>query len=241
MGTPHINAKAGDFANVVLMPGDPVRAKWIADTFLHDYVQVTDVRGILGFTGYTKNGVRISVMASGMGQPSIGIYSYELFSGYDVDVIIRVGTAGSYQPEVKLFDIVAGMNASTDSSWQRQYGIVGTYSAAADFDLLVAASEEAKKLKIPYHAGNILSADVFYDYDPNYWKTWANLGVLCVEMESYALYCNAARLHKKALCLLTITDSFIDKIHKATPEERSTGLSQMVEVAIATAERFAKK
>lgn len=238
MGTPHINAQAGDFAKVVLMPGDPVRAKWIADTFLHDYKQVTDVRGILGFTGYTKNGKRLSVMASGMGQPSIGIYSYELFSGYGVEAIIRVGTAGSYQSDVKLFEIVGAMNASTDSSWASQYRVNGIYSAAADFELAVAASEEAKKAGIPFHAGNVLSADVFYDDDPNQWKNWARLGVLCVEMESYALYCNAARLHKKALCLLTITDSFVDTVRKATPEERAYGLTQMIEVAISTAERF---
>ena len=238
MGTPHINAQAGDFAKVVLMPGDPVRAKWIADTFLHDYKQVTDVRGILGFTGLTKNGKRISVMASGMGQPSIGIYSYELYSGYGVEAIIRVGTAGSYQPDVKLFDIVAALNASTDSSWANQYRLNGIYSAAANFDLAVAASEEAKKRGIPFHAGNVLSADVFYDDDPNQWKSWARLGVLAVEMESYALYCNAAKLHKKALCLLTITDSFIDTVRKATPEERAFGLTKMIEVAIAAAERF---
>ena len=241
MATPHINANSGDFANVVLMPGDPMRAKWIADTFLHDYKQVTDVRGILGFTGYTKNGKKISVMASGMGQPSIGIYSYELFSGYDVEVIIRVGTCGSYQEDVKLFDVVCGLSASTDSNWVAQYKLNGIYSAAGDFDLAVAAGEEAKKRNLRYVAGNILSADVFYDPDPDMWKSWARLGVLAVEMESYALYCNAAMLHKKALCLLTVTDSFVDKIHKATPEERAFGLKNMVEVAIGTAERFAKE
>ena len=163
MGTPHINANPGDFANIVLMPGDPVRAKWIADTFLTDYKQVTDIRGILGFTGHTKNGKRISVMASGMGQPSIGIYSYELFSGYGVDAIIRVGTMGSYQPDVKLFDVVCALSASTDSNWVAQYKLNGIYSAACDFDLAVAASEEARKKGMVFHGGNVLSADVFYD------------------------------------------------------------------------------
>ena len=239
MSTPHINANPGDFANVVLMPGDTVRAKWIAETFLHDYKEVTNIRGILGFTGYTKNGKKISVMASGMGQPSIGIYSHELYSSYGVEAIIRVGTCGSYQDFVNLFDVLICTTASTDSNWGGQYGLNGTYSAGADFDLAVAAYEEAKRLGVPYHGGNILSADVFYDDDPNTWKNWAKLGVLGVEMESYALYCNAARLGKKALCLLTVTDHFI-KTEKATAEQRAFGLAKMIEVAIATAERFAK-
>ena len=240
MGTPHINAEVGDFANVVLMPGDPLRAKWITETFLHDYKEVTNVRGMLGFTGYTKNGKRISVMASGMGQPSIGIYSYELFSHYNVDIIIRVGTCGSYQPEIDLFDVLICLSASTDSNWNGQYNLNGHYSPSADLELILAAKEEAEKANIPYRGGNILSADVFYDNDPNMWKKWAELGVMGVEMESYALYTNAAKLKKKALCLLTVTDSFIKKDKKATPEERMTGLSQMVQVAINTAERFAK-
>jgi len=240
MGTPHINANPGDFANIVLMPGDPLRAKWIAETYLHDVKQVTNVRGILGFTGYTKNGKRISVMASGMGQPSIGIYSYELYTGYGVDAIIRVGTCGSYQENIDLFDILICTTASTDSNWGAQYHVTGTYSAGADFDLAVSAYEEAKKAGIPYHGGNILSADVFYDDDPATWTHWARLGVMGVEMESYALYCNAARLGKKALCLLTVTDHFIKKDKKATADERAYGLAKMIEVAIATAERYAK-
>ena len=240
MGTPHINANPGDFANVVLMPGDPLRAKWIADTFLHDVKEVTNIRNILGYTGYTKNGKRISVMASGMGQPSIGIYSYELFTAYGVDYIIRVGTCGSYQENIDLFDVLICTTASTDSNWGNQYHINGTFSAGADFDLAVAAYEECKKKGLPYHGGNIISADVFYDDDPDTWKGWAKLGVMGVEMESYALYSNAARLGKKALCLLTVTDHFIKKDKKATAEQRAYGLSQMIEVAIATAERFAK-
>ncbi len=240
MGTPHINANPGDFANVVLMPGDPLRAKWIADTFLHDVKEVTNIRNILGYTGYTKNGKRISVMASGMGQPSIGIYSYELFTAYGVDYIIRVGTCGSYQENIDLFDVLICTTASTDSNWGSQYHINGTFSAGADFDLAVAAYEECKKKGLPYHGGNILSADVFYDDDPDTWKGWAKLGVMGVEMESYALYSNAARLGKKALCLLTVTDHFIKKDQKATAEQRAYGLSKMIEVAIGTAERFAK-
>ena len=240
MATPHINANPGDFANIVLMPGDPKRAEWIAKTYLHDYKLVTDVRGILGFTGYTKNGKKISVMASGMGQPSIGIYSYELFTAYGVEAIIRVGTCGSYQENIDLRDVLICTTASTDSNWGGQYHLNGNYSAGADLDLIVAAYEEANKAGTPCHGGNILSADVFYDDDPDTWKGWAKLGVMGVEMESYALYCNAARLGKKALCLLTVTDHFIKKDKKLTADERAYGLAKMIEVAIATAERFAK-
>ncbi len=240
MPTPHINANPGDFANVVLMPGDPLRAKWIAENFLHDYKLVNDVRGILAFTGYTKNGKKISVMASGMGQPSIGIYSYELYTHYGVEAIIRVGTSGSYQKDINLFDVLICTTASTDSNWGNQYGINGTFSAGCDFSLALSAYEASKKLAIPCKAGNILSADVFYDDDVDTWKKWAKLGVMGVEMESYALYCNAARLNKKALCLLTVTDHFINKDKKATPEERAFGLQRMIEVAIATAETIAK-
>ena len=238
MGTPHINANNGDFAKVVLMPGDPVRAKWIAETYLTNYKQVTDVRGILGFTGYTKNGKKISVMASGMGMPSIGIYSHELFTAYGVEAIIRVGTCGTYQPEINLKDVLICTTASTDSNWMSQFKLNGVFSAGADFELAIAAYEEAKKSKIPFHGGNILAADVFYDSDPEQWKKWASLGVMGVEMESYALYANAAKLHKKALCLLTVTDSFLDHQTKLTSEERAFGLGRMIELAIATAERF---
>jgi purine-nucleoside phosphorylase len=240
MATPHINAKPGSFANVVLMPGDPLRAKWIAETYLHDCEEVTNVRGILGYTGLTKNGKRISVMASGMGQPSIGIYSHELYTGYGVEAIIRVGTCGSYQPEINLFDVLIATTASTDSNWQGQYGLNGTLSAGADFELAIEAYNQCKIKGVAYHGGNILSADVFYDDDPDTWKKWAKLNLLGVEMESYSLYCNAARLKKKALCLLTVTDSFTNKGEKATVEQRQLGLGKMIEVAIATAEKFAK-
>ena len=238
MGTPHINASQDDFAKVVLMPGDPVRAKWIADTYLHDCKQVTNVRGILGFTGYTKNGKKLSVMASGMGMPSIGLYSHELFTGYGVEAIIRVGTCGTYQPYIQLKDVLICTAASTDSNWMSQFKLNGTYSAAASFDLSVAAYEEAKKANIPFHGGNVLAADIFYDPDPETWKRWASLGVLGVEMESYSLYVNAARLNKKALCLLTVTDSFINNKEKLTSEERAFGLGRMIELAISVAEKY---
>ena len=239
MPTPHINANDGDFAKVVLMPGDPVRAKWIADTYLTNYKQVTDVRGILGFTGYTKNGKRISVMASGMGMPSIGIYSHELYTAYGVESIIRVGTCGAYQPEINLKDVIIATSASTDSNWIGQYHLNGMYSATADFELAIAAYEEAKKANIPFHTGNVLAADVFYDPDPDMWKKWAELGVLAVEMESFSLFVNAAKQKKRALCLLAVTDSFVHRERKLTSDERAFGLGRMVELGIKVAEKFA--
>ena len=239
MASLHIGAKDGDFANVVLMPGDPQRAKLIAEQFLVDAVEVTNVRGILGYTGYTKNGKRISVMASGMGIPSIGIYSYELFTKHGVDTIIRVGTCGAYQKEVNLFDVIIGVTASTDSNWYKQYDLP-QYSAGADFELAMTAYNKAKEAGKKVFAGSILSADVFYDDDPNVWKKWAKLGVLGVEMEAYGLYCNAARLGKRALSLLTVTDNFLKPEEKATTEERLKGLSKMIEIAIDTAEEYAK-
>lgn len=238
MPTPHINAKENDFAKVVLMPGDPLRAKWIVDTYLHDVKEVTNVRGILGFTGYTKNNKKLSVMASGMGMPSIGIYSHELFTSYGVEVIIRVGTCGTYQKNINLKDVIISSAASTDSNWMSQYNLNGTFSATADFNLVLTAVEQAKKMNIAYHGGNIFSADVFYDHDPEMWKKWANLGVLGVEMESYALYVTALELHKKALCLLTVTDNFHQKEQKLSTQKRQMGLSTMVELAIATAEQY---
>lgn len=239
MPTPHINAKEGDFSNVVLMPGDPLRAKWIASNFLHDYKLVNEVRGILAYTGYTKNGKKVSVMASGMGQPSIGIYSHELFTSYGVDTIIRVGTCGAYQDNIDLFDVIIGVTASTDSNWINQFN-VHQYSAGADFELAMDAYNQAKELNLNVKAGAILSADIFYDEDPDTWKKWAKLNVLGVEMESYALYTTAQRLKKRALCLLTVTDHFIHKDKKATPEERQLGLGKMINLAIEVAEKYAK-
>lgn len=236
MGTPHINAKDGAFAKTVLMPGDPKRAEWIANTFLTDVERVTDVRNIFGYTGY-YNGKRVSVMASGMGHPSIGIYSHELYTGYGVETIIRVGTCGTYQPEIGLFDIIVAIGSSTDSSWSSQFNLLGgTLSAVGDFDLAVKARDEARAKKLPVHVGSVLSADVFYDDNPDSWKKWARLGVLGVEMESYALYTTAAKLKKKALCLLTVTDSFIDHSRIATVEERQVGLEKMVRIALEIAE-----
>ena len=238
MSTAHNSASKEQIAKSVLMPGDPLRAKFIAETFLENPVLVNPVRGVNGYTG-TYKGVPVTVMASGMGMPSIGIYSHELFSAYGVEAIIRVGTCGTYQPEIKLEDVLICTTASTDSNWMSQFKLNGTYSAGADFELALTAYEEAKKAKIPYHAGNVLAADIFYDPDPETWKRWAQLGVLGVEMESYSLYVNAARLHKKALCLLTVTDSFINRDQRLTSEERAFGLGRMIELAISVAERYA--
>lgn len=238
MSTLHNNAKPGDFAKVVLMPGDPNRAKWIAETFLTDIVLVNNVRGVNGYTGYTKSGKRISVMASGMGMPSIGIYSYELFKTFEVDVIIRIGTAGSYNEAVHVGDLVLAQGACTNgNNIGNQYLGGGNYSAIADFELLKRAYEKAEELNFTTHVGNVLSSDMFYTPLEDEWKKWSYLQILAVEMETYALYTTASSMRKKALCILTITDSFIT--HKSlTTEERERGLNKMVELAIETAEKY---
>lgn len=237
--TPHIGAKEGDFAKVVLMPGDPLRAKWIAETFLVDAKLVTSTRNVLGYTGLTKNGKRVSIMASGMGMPSIGIYSYELYAFYGVETIIRIGTAGAYLPSLGLGDVLLAEGSCTDSNWMGRYDLKGgTYSAIASFDVLLSAYNAAKRLGKKVHVGNVLSGDGFYDADPEYWKKWAGLHVLGVEMESYALYANAATLGKKALCVLTVSNSFLGGAEMSA-EQRQTGLVDMVEVALGAAEDFA--
>ncbi len=239
MSTPHINAISGAFAKVVLMPGDPLRARWIAENFLTNVKEVCSIRGMVGFTGFTKNGKKISVMPSGMGMPSIGIYSHELYTEYDVGTIIRVGTIGALQPYVKCRDLLLGEGACTNSNWMGQHNLGGaTYSAIASFDVLLAASEEAKKKGATYYVGNILSSDTFYDANPEIWKKWQSLGVLGTEMEAYALYEQAAILQKRALAICTVSD-LIYGTAQISPEERQEGLKNMIEVAIATAERFA--
>lgn len=240
-GTPHINAEKNSFGKVVLMPGDPLRAKWIAETFLTDAKEVTNVRGILGFTGKAKDGTIVSVMASGMGMPSIGIYSHELFTSYGVEAIIRIGTCGALSTKVKLRDLVIGEGACTNSNWMGQHNLYdGTYSAIADYDLLELAVSSARKNNLPVHVGNILSSDTFYDYRPDVWKKWANLGVLGTEMEAYALYEQAAELGKKALAICTVSDLIYGK-EIMTAEERQNGLKNMVETALDVAMEFSKK
>jgi len=227
--TPHINAKVGDFAKTVLMPGDPLRAKFIAETFLTDAVLVNNVRGIQGYTG-TYNGKRVSVMASGMGMPSIGIYSYELFNFFDVDNIIRIGSAGAISTELKLRDIVIGMSASYNSTFAGQYNLPGTYAPTASYTLVKKAAEQAEKMGLSYKVGNILSNDLFYD-DGMRTLEWQKMGVLAVEMESAALYMNAARAGKNALCICTISDCLFSE-EACTAEERQNSFTQMMELAL---------
>ena len=231
--TPHISAKLGDFAKTVLMPGDPKRAKFIAENYLENAVLVNDVRGVQGYTGYYK-GKRVSVMASGMGQPSIGIYSYELFNFYDVDAIIRVGSCGSFSKDLHVRDIIVAQGACTNGNYASQYNLPGTFCPIADFDLVRRAAEECEKLGVNYRVGNILSSDMFYD-DANSGMQWAKMGVLGVEMESAALYCNAARAGKKALCICTVSDSFIYPEENTTAEERQNSFTKMMEVALSLA------
>lgn len=231
--TPHISAKFGDFAKTVLMPGDPLRAEFIAKNYLENAVLVNDVRGVHGYTGYYK-GKRVSVMASGMGQPSIGIYSYELYHFYGVETIIRVGSCGSFSPELHARDIIVAMGACTNGNYASQYKLPGTFCPIADFDLVRRAAEECEKMGVNYRVGNILSSDMFYD-DANSGMEWAKMGVLGVEMESAALYCNAARAGKKALCICTVSDSFIYPEENTTAEERQISFTKMMEIALSLA------
>lgn len=232
--TPHIAAKQGDFAPTVLMPGDPLRAKFIAENFLKNYKKVNDVRGILGYTGYYGD-KRVSVMASGMGQPSIGIYSYELFEGYGVENIIRVGTCGSIDKDLHARDVIIAMGACTNGNFAAQYGLPGTFCPIADFSLVRRAAEVCEEQGVRYKVGNVLSSDVFYD-DTRSALEWAKMGVLGVEMESAALFCTAARLNKRALCILTVSDSFIYPEENTTSEERQTSFTAMMKVALEVAE-----
>ncbi len=232
--TPHISAKLGDFAKTVLMPGDPLRAEFIAKNYLENAVLVNNVRGVQGYTGYYK-GKRVSVMASGMGQPSIGIYSYELFNFYGVENIIRVGSCGSFSPELHARDIIVAMGACTNGNYAAQYNLPGTFCPIADFNLVKKAVEECEKAGVNYRVGNIFSSDTFYD-DANSGMQWAKMGVLGVEMESAALYCNAARAGKKALCICTVSDSFIYPEENTTAEERQSSFTKMMEIALNVAE-----
>lgn len=228
--TPHITAKLGDFAETVLMPGDPLRAKFIAENFLENAVLVNEVRGINGYTGY-YNGKRVSVMASGMGQPSIGIYSYELFNFYNVKNIIRVGSCGGFDKDLHVRDIIIAMGACTNGNYAAQYNLPGTFAPIASFDLVKKAVEQCDKLGVNFKVGNILSSDMFYD-DSNSGMDWAKMGVLGVEMEAAALYCNAARSGKNALCICTVSDSFVFPEENTTAEERQSSFTKMIEIAL---------
>ncbi len=230
MATAHIRAEKGDFAETVLLPGDPLRAKYIADNFLSDVVQVNDVRGMLAFTG-SYNGKRVSVMGSGMGMPSIGIYAHELITQFGVKNLIRIGSCGSYQADVHVRDIIIGQATSTNSNWQSQYQLPGTFAPVADWGLMRAAVEQADGLGVRYHVGNILSSDIFYNAQPDAWKKWADMGVLGVEMEAAALYMTATHLGAKALCILTVSDSLVT-FEETTAEEREKTFTDMMKIAL---------
>ena len=227
--TPHNAAKYGDIAKTVIMAGDPVRVKYIAENFLEDPVLYNNVRGILGYTG-TYKGKKVSVQAHGMGIPSIGIYTWELFNFYDVDKIIRIGTCGSYKEDVKLGSIVIAQGACTDSNYGTERGIPGKFSAIADFGLLRKAVDQAEKDGLDYEVGNIMTSDVFYNASPDQ-GLWPKLGVLAVEMEAYGLYFNAAVSGKKALAILTVSDNTITG-EQLPAEQRALGMDKMIHLAM---------
>ncbi|MDO4805353.1 MAG: purine-nucleoside phosphorylase [Lachnospiraceae bacterium] len=233
--TPHIAANAGDFADTVLMPGDPLRAKYLAENFLEDARLVTDVRNMLGYTGFYK-GKKISVMGSGMGISSIGIYSHELYKFYNVEKIIRIGSAGAISEDCKIMDIVLGQAACTTSRWGEMYNLNGIYAPSASWDLLYKTYVTAGELGLKVHVGNILSTDYFYDENPDTTMAWNKMGVLCVEMEAAVLYMIAAKLRKQALAILTISDEIYSG--KGMPSyERQTAFRDMMELALETSVR----
>ncbi len=230
--TPHINATPDDFAKTVLMPGDPLRAKFIAENFLENPRLVNSVRGINGYTG-TYKGVPVSVMASGMGMPSMAIYSYELFNFFGVENIIRIGSAGSINNDIKVRDIVIGMGACTNSNFASQYGLNGTFAPICSYDLLKSCTDTANELGFDINVGNIYSSDTFYD-DSSSTAHWGKMGVMAVEMEAAALYMNAARYQKNALAICTISDHILTG-EATTAEQRQNSFTDMMKLALETA------
>ncbi len=234
--TPHINAAPSDFAKTVLMPGDPQRSRFIAENYLEGARLINDVRGVQGYTG-TYRGARVSVMASGMGMPSMGIYSYELFKFFGVENIIRIGSAGGLTEHVKLRDVLIGMGASTNSSYARQYCLDGSFAPIADYELLRTAVDEAERIGANYLVGNLLSSDTFYGADAEAQGRWRALGVLGVEMEAAALYMNAARLGGRALAICTVSDHILTG-EALNAEARRSSFTEMMEIALNTAVKF---
>ena len=234
--TPHIKAEISDFAKTVLMPGDPLRARFIAENYLSGARLVNDIRGIQGYTG-TYRGVPISVMASGMGMPSMGIYSYELFKFFDVEAIIRVGSVGGIADSIKLRDIIIAMGASTTSNFASQYSLDGTFAPIADYNTLKIAVEEAERIGARYAVGNVLSSDVFYGANETANEKWRSLGILGVEMEAAALYMNAAYLGKRALAICTVSDHVFTG-ESLSSDERQSSFTEMMEIALCTATRI---
>ncbi|MCQ2344653.1 MAG: purine-nucleoside phosphorylase [Paludibacteraceae bacterium] len=227
--TPHNGAKYGEIAKTVIMSGDPLRAKFMAERYLEDYKQVTNVRGMLGFTGKYK-GQEISVMGHGMGIPSIGIYTYELFNFYDAERIIRLGSAGTFDEKMQIGDVLMAEGACTNSNYLDQFELRGVWAPIADFGLLRAAVEEAEKLGVRYQVGNVLSSDSFYTAGDAGNDRWVKMGVKGVEMEAAALYANAAYAGKKALCMCTISDN-IKTGEALSAEDRQLCMTNMMDVA----------
>ena len=244
ISTPHIVAAKSDFGQTVLMPGDPLRSKFIAENFLTNPVLVNNVRGIQGYTG-TYQGTRISVMASGMGMPSMGIYSHELFNEFDVQNIMRIGSAGSIHPEIHVRDIVIGQGACTDSRWAAQFHLPGTFAPIASFEMLSHCVDICREMGVNFHVGNVISSDYFYGdhaqvpegLDSTY--AWSKMGVMAVEMEAAALYMNAARYGKNALAICTISDHILTG-EGVSAEQRQNSFTQMMEIALKTACRMEK-
>lgn len=232
MPTPtfHISAKNGEFAETVLMPGDPLRAKYIAENYLENPEQINYVRGMLGYTG-TYKGKAVSVQGSGMGMPSMGIYSYELFNFYNVENIIRIGSAAAIRQGLDIGDLVLGLGACTDSNFAATYELPGMFAPTAAYELIRKAKESADRIGLRVAIGNILSTDVFYDDNDTKLKVWSKMGVLAVEMEAAALYMNAARAGKNALCICTISDNIITG-QSLSAEERQNTFTQMMETAL---------
>ena len=233
-GTAHIQQNGKKIAKTVLMPGDPLRAKYIAENFLENVEQFNEVRNMFGYTG-TYKGKEVSVMGSGMGIPSIGIYSYELYNFFDVDTIIRIGSCGALQDNVNLYDIIIAQGASTNSDYVDQYNLPGHFAPLADFDLVAKAKAQADNLGAVTHVGNILSSDTFYNADETFNARWQRMGILGIEMESAALYLNATHANKKALGIFTVSDHIL-RNEATTPEERQNSFTQMMEVALEIAD-----
>lgn len=230
MPTPHIEALEGDIAESILLPGDPLRAKYIAENFLTDNVQFNKVRNMFGYTGY-YHGKRVSVMGTGMGMPSMGIYAFELIKYYRVKKLIRVGSAGSIQPHIRLNDIVIAQSASTNSSFSNQYNLSGQIAAVSDFRLLSSAVSKAEDLALQFHVGNMLTTDNFYNFEKSEWERWAKMGINCLEMEGYALLITAMSLGAAALVMCTISDSLVTE-EAMNSKDREISFHKMITLAL---------
>ena len=237
MATPHIQANRDDIAPVVLFFGDPKRSKNAAEKYLHDVREINSIRCAYGYTGYTKNNKRITIMTHGMGQPSLGIYAYELIKFYDVRVIVRAGTCGAYQPYLNLTDLIIAEEAITDSNWPKLHGLDNDIILKADEEMVEYAKNAANQLGVRHHEGRIITSDVFYDQNPDEWKKYSSQGILGVEMETFALYQIAQEHGIKALSIISVSDSYFQ--HEEMPPNLRSHLTKMVEVGIDILEKYA--